>query len=400
MTGAGRRKIKLVESKTVFTTGAPLQPVQGRFNQNVHGARGLFAFAVFFFHVVNSGLGTFAPLSTPIGFFVTSAAEYGVELFFCISGYVIAGTLRRARNPLVFIEDRAIRVYPVLWASVLVIVALGIVTRTHGFEDETWRRLLWEVPVNLLALPGILPLDNLHPAAWSLSYEMAFYLLCALFWASRRRVGSLALWLAVPVAAVLVVLYPRGAFLLAGILVAEGWPRGALLRLARHPLPLILLFLLCWRSIQSLSAPRHIIATTVIDWAADWRLPLALLGFGAATLGFRGIVAGHGAFGAFLRSRPLRYLGTISYSFYLWHPVVMSGVKTTLLHAGVLQAAGPWAQALFFVAALLPSLAVSHLSEQMLERRFAAWMRRRLHHTAPMQPPAIDPSPQRSMENA
>ncbi len=379
----------------------PLRPTHERFNQNVHGARGLFAFAVFAFHVVNSGLRTFPALSTPISFFLTSASEYGVELFFCVSGYVIAGTLRRARNPAVFFEDRAIRVFPVLWASILVIVALGMATRTHGFEDETWGRLLLEVPVNLLALPGVLPIDNIHPAAWSLSYEMAFYLFCATCWAACRRFGSKTYWLIIPVTAVLVAYYPRCAFLLAGVLVAEGWPRtGLLLRLARRPLPLILLFLLCWRMIRHLSAPDHIIDTTMIEWAGDWRLPLALLGFFAAALGFRGIVAGYGMLGVLLRSRPLHYLGTISYSFYLWHPIVMSGIKTSLLHVQVLQASGMWAQALFFFVALPPSLVVSHISERVLERRLAAWMRRRLHHTAPMQPPAIDPTPQHRMESA
>ena len=356
---------------------------------------------VFIFHVVNSGLDTFAPLSTPIGFFLTSTPEYGVELFFCISGYVIAGTMRRARNPAVFIGDRAIRIFPVLWASVLVIVAIGLATRTHGFEEATWGVLLVEVPVNLLALPGVLPIDNIHPAAWSLSYEMAFYLFCAACWNLCRRFGCKAYWLIIPAAAVLVTHYPRGMFLLAGMLAAEECPRtGTLLRLARHPVALLLLFLLCWRTIQGLSAPNRLIATTMVEWADDWRLPLALLGFLAAALGFRGIVAGYGVLGTLLRSRPLHYLGTVSYSFYLWHPVVMSGVKTILLRAGTLQASGAWAQTLFLLAALPPSLMVSHVSQRVLERRFAVWLRRRLHHTPPMQPPALAPTPQHRMESA
>ena len=216
-----------------------------------------------------------------------------------------------------------------------------------------------------------------------------------------RRVGAKAYWLIVPVAAVLIAYYPRGVLLLAGMLVAEEWPRTpAILRLARHPVLLLALFLLCWRTIHSLSAPQHIIATTVIEWAGDWRLPLALLGVSAAALGFQGIVAGHGLLGALLRTRPLYYLGTISYSFYLWHPIVMSGVKTFLLRAGALQASGVWAQALFFVVALPLSLAVSHASQRVLERRFAAWMRRRLRHTPPLQPPALAAMPQHRMESA
>jgi len=169
--------------------------------------------------------------------------------------------------------------------------------------------------------------------------------------------------------------------------------------MARHPFPLILLFLLCWRTIRSLSRPDTIIATTMIDWSADWRLPLALLGFVLVALGFRGIVAGYGASGVFLRSRPLQYLGTISYSFYLWHPIVMSGIKTALLHAGIFQSSGMWAQSVFLIVSLPPSLAVSYISYRVLERRSAAWMRRRLHHPPPMQPPA-SPTPQHSMERA
>ncbi len=356
---------------------------------------------MFVFHVVNSGLSTFPPLSTPIGFFLSSASEYGVELFFCISGYVIAGTLRRAASPASFFEDRAIRIYPVLWATVLTITVLGLATRTHGFADETLLHLLIEVPINLLALPGILPLDNIHPAAWSLSYEMAFYLFCAACWALRQRLGSVATWLAVPAAAVLIIYYPRSAFLLAGVLVAEGWPRnGFLLRLTRHPLPLILLFLLCWRTIRALSHPDRIISTTMLEWASDMRLPLGFLSFVTAALGFAGIVCGYGMFGRVLRSRPLQYLGTISYSFYLWHPIVMSGVKTILLHFGALQAVGIWAQLLFFVAALPPSLVVSDASQRILERRLAVWLRGRLHQPPPMQPASLDPPPRQSLERA
>jgi len=353
------------------------------------------------FHVFNSGLNTLPLLATPLGRFLTFTSEYGVELFFCISGFVIAGALRRARNPAAFLEDRAIRIYPVLWASILAIVGLGLATGVRGFADVRLIQLAVAVPLNLLALPGILPLDALHPAAWSLSYEMAFYLFCAACWTLRRRLGPLAHWLALPVAVILIVYYPRGIFLLAGVLVAEGWPRHrALIRLAGHPLPLILLFLLCWRTIQELSLPKHIIETTMLDWSHDARLPLAILAFVLAALGFAGIVDGHGRFGRTLRSRPLQYLGTISYSFYLWHPIVMSGVKLLLLRAGVPQVAGIWTQLVFFIAALPPTLMVSDVSQRILERRLGVLLRRWLHHPPPMQPAALDPPPPHSLERA
>lgn len=126
----------------------------GGFNQNVHGARGLFASAVFFFHVINSGLATYPLLTLPVAQFLLRTPEYGVELFFCISGFVIVGTLRRASSPGAFLEDRAIRIFPVLWATVTVIAMLGIAQHAYIFGDWTLGDILLWLPANLLALPG------------------------------------------------------------------------------------------------------------------------------------------------------------------------------------------------------------------------------------------------------
>lgn len=369
------------------------QPNQGRarFNQGVHGARGLFAFLVFVFHVVNSGLQTIPILRTAPAQFILRTPEYGVELFFCISGFVIAGTLSRARSPQAFLEDRAIRIYPVLSASVLAIVGLGFLTHVHAYPGSV-QSLGWIVPLNMLALPGALPLPIIHPAAWSLSYEIFFYLFCAACWVLRSRLGRALPWVAGPVGIVMIVFYPRAIFFAAGVLVARGWLRHPFLRRATdYPLLFILLFLGTWRFIQQLTLPQHITTTTLLDWATDARLPLAVLAFLFATLGFAGIVEGHGSFVAFLRTRPLQYLGTISYSFYIWHPIVMSGAKTALLRFGAVATAGEGAQLLFFIVALPPSLLLAHVSERLLERRLAVALRQRLYHSPPRQPPPTTP---------
>lgn len=360
-------------------------------NQGVHGARGLFAFLVFVFHVVNSGLQTMPILRTSAAEFILRTPEYGVELFFCISGFVITGTLSRARSPQAFLEDRAIRIYPVLSASILAIIGLGFLTGVHGYAGSALS-LAWVVPVNMLALPGALPFDIIHPAAWSLSYEIFFYLFCAACWALRPPLGRALPWIAGPIGIVVLVFYPRAIFFVAGVLVARTWPRQPALRRAlRHPLLFILLFLGTWHLIQQLTLPQHIIATTLLDWAGDARLPLALVAFLFATIGFAGIVEGHGYFVVFLRTRMLQYLGTISYSFYIWHPIVMSGVKVALLRSGAAAAAGDGAQFLFFIVALPPSLLLAQVSERLLERRLAVALRRRLHHPPPQQPPPPPP---------
>ena len=77
----------------------PIEPRREVFNRTVHGARGLFAGIVLLYHVVNSGLPTWPLLqSAPIEF-AFRTTEYGVELFFCISGFVIVGTSATRQEP-------------------------------------------------------------------------------------------------------------------------------------------------------------------------------------------------------------------------------------------------------------------------------------------------------------
>jgi peptidoglycan/LPS O-acetylase OafA/YrhL len=358
----------------------------GRFNHTVHGARGLFALAVFLFHVVNSGLPTWAALREPAVQYLLRTSEFGVELFFCISGYVICGALRRARDPGAFLTDRAVRIYPSLWVSILVIVAIGLATGQHGYGTLDRLSLAWLVPTSMAALPGLLPFGNLNPVGWSLGYEMCFYLFCTGLWAARLRAGPWGAALVVPAAAAMIVFYPRAIFLLCGILVAEGFldsPR--LARLIRFPGVWLLAFLCAWRAIQLCSLPRDFTVVPLFDWADDRRLPLALLAFVAATLGFAGLAAGHGLLGRLLRGRVLQYLGTISFSFYLWHIVVMAGVKMTMLHSGLAARAGGAAQLVFLLVALPLSVLVADLCQRVLERRTGLWLRRRLHHGVPLE---------------
>jgi peptidoglycan/LPS O-acetylase OafA/YrhL len=354
------------------------------FNRTVHGARGLFAGVVLLYHVVNSGLPTWPLLQFGPVEFVLRTTEYGVELFFCISGFVIVGTLRRARHPAAFMADRLIRIYPVLWATVLVIVGLALISGERGFDAIPATTLTGRLLVNLLGLPGILPLPIFHPAAWTLSYELAFYGICAMAWALRGRLG---LWASIVVVASLggsmIVFYPRGIFFLSGVSVALGVARlRPVAILARYPVLFLVTFLLLWRLIDDLSLPQFIIDTNLFELAGDRRGPLVILAFIAATIGFAGIAAESGVSGKVLRSAPMQFMGTISYSFYLWHPIIMSMIKQAMLRSGAVELAGPSSQLLFFALSWPPSLLIGWLSQRVLERGVGTWLRHRLHHRA------------------
>ncbi|MGI4940957.1 MAG: acyltransferase family protein, partial [Janthinobacterium lividum] len=237
-------------------------------------------------------------------------------------------------------------------------------------------------------LPGALPLPDIHGAAWSLSYEWVFYLACALaWWLGRRHGPRTAGAVMAPVTAALVCVYPRGLFFLSGVLVL--WAGARLpLALRRHPVAWIALFLAAWNAVQRASA-ENITHYTLYDWAGDSRLPLALLAFAAATIGFAGLAGGHGVLGSLLRTRLLQWLGTISYSFYLWHPIVMSMAKQALVRTGLVVAAGSGAQLLLFLVALPPSLVVAVASQRLIERRLNHWLQARFGR--PVRQLAVDP---------
>ena len=366
-------------AETLSADAAP-RPRSKSFNPQVHGGRGLFSAMVFVFHVINSGLPTFAPLLTHAAQFSLRNLQYGVELFFCISGFVICGTLRRSSGPAAFIEDRAIRLLPALWCTILAISATSIIAGLPGFSrGELHAFPLW-LAANLAALPGIFPIKLIHPAAWTLSYEMCFYATCATAWALRRRIGLAPVQCLVPLGLLALAFYPRGVFFLSGVLVAQGRVEVRVMRvLGRHPAVWLAVFLACWQEIQEQLDPRQLIETPILQWSG-LELALAAAAFVSVTICFWGIVNGHGGLSRLLLTRPMQFMGTISYSFYLWHPIVMSSVKAGMRHYGVVARAGEWSQLSFFVLSLPPALLLGWVSQRVLERRAGIWLRHLLHH--------------------
>jgi peptidoglycan/LPS O-acetylase OafA/YrhL len=115
----------------------------------------------------------------------------GVELFFVISGYLIARSC--AALPLgPYLVRRAFRIFPVYWAVVLALTALGpIGQRLAGAPASDWLAFL----INLLALSHLYPPAlagfDVTAVSWSLTVELGWYLLApllALLWGMRAAV--------------------------------------------------------------------------------------------------------------------------------------------------------------------------------------------------------------------
>jgi peptidoglycan/LPS O-acetylase OafA/YrhL len=132
--------------------------------------------------------------------------QFGVFVFFLVSGYIVPASLERKGSVKEFWISRAFRLYP-MYLAALVLSYIAYKTG-HGTVRNAGHAPAVTTASWLLMLPNLLSGPNVPNVTWTLSYEMVFYLLlAALFsWRVHARSGSYALICAV------------GAFLLGGVL--------------------------------------------------------------------------------------------------------------------------------------------------------------------------------------
>ena len=127
--------------------------------------------------------------------------QYGVFVFFLVSGYIVPASLERKGSLPAFWTSRAFRLYP-MYAAVLILATVAYQTG-HGTLRGAEQHPLTSIASWLLMLPNLLAGPNVPNVIWTLSYEMVFYLLlAALFsWGVHRHSGGYALtWAAAAVA--------------------------------------------------------------------------------------------------------------------------------------------------------------------------------------------------------
>jgi peptidoglycan/LPS O-acetylase OafA/YrhL len=123
--------------------------------------------------------------------------NYGVFVFFLISGYIVPASLERKGSVRTFWVSRLFRLYPLYLLAVGVAVAFYLtnIGSARGEASDPVGSFLSQ----LLMMSNVLSGQNLPNVVWSLSYEMVFYLLLtALFIA---RVHKRSSWYALGFAA-------------------------------------------------------------------------------------------------------------------------------------------------------------------------------------------------------
>ena len=260
----------------------------------------------------------------------------GVDLFFVLSGLLIYGALIAGRWTYAsFMRRRLQRLYPTFLAVFALYLLLSVLLPGEsklppGGAAEVLRYLL----ANLLLLPGLFPIEPLITVAWSLSYELAFYLFMPLLvmalrlrqWTPAQRMAlfaALALLTALNIATVQG--HVRFVMFLGGVLLFETLQR-------RPPL--------------AVPAAAALVAVAVA-LAVDVLRPVGDVGFAVRTvimavafwaLCQSALAQPTHALSRLLAWEPLRWLGTMSYSFYLIHSLALRAVFMVAGHLWPAQA--------------------------------------------------------------
>ena len=114
---------------------------------------------------------------------------YGVFVFFMVSGYIVPASLERKGSVRGFWVSRVFRLYPLYLLGLVAAVflwkaGLGSIARTN-YDGKT------ALLTHALMLSNVLGTQNAIDVIWTLSYEMAFYLLVtALFVTGKHQRSS------------------------------------------------------------------------------------------------------------------------------------------------------------------------------------------------------------------
>ena len=392
--------------------------------------RGIAALAVVYDHLSQAVLRP----SRPHVLTWIDPGEYGVFVFFLISGYIVPASLERKGSIRTFWVSRLFRLYPMYLVAIALVLLLwlwGQVSLRGADQDP-----LNAVFAQLLMMGDALAGPNLPNVVWSLAYEMTFYLLLTFLFIAgvHRRSGWYAVGLGVT-AVLFGGIVPKQLFsgglagpslvaILADAAIVAGVAGAIMLRGA-------------WRllaaGLAAGTAMLLLAVNTHLNWVWGWEIPtilglmftgtalyradqgqytwrracsVAVVTIGLATgaglwhgraLGLTGqaelfwerrwasalVLAGltFGA-GLALRSRrvprPFAWLGLISYSMYLLHPMLVETMYNQVMagHRYPL-----WEQSLIaglFVVVLVGVSSVTYLlvekPAQRLGRRAGHWL--------------------------
>lgn len=334
--------------------------------RGLDGIRAIAILGVFYTHFVdgNSLLGDLA-----------------VRTFFVLSAFLITGNLVALRDAKrlshlaalrSFYERRALRLLPTYFAMLLALVAIGLVTIRDGlFYHLAFLSNIW-FAMGVDWNPWVLA----H--TWTLSVEWQFYLVwplivlsCANRWVARAAAGAIAIalafWLGCYVTGYFTdntVLWPPFSLDALGVGALTFFFSGMLARPTKIHLVGAILPAALWCAFQLADTDSHHQSLVVAFLLQILPLlPIAIL-IAVTASGTNPVVD------RILGTRPLAYLGRISYGCYLYHLPILWLMMQILWRVFDYQLKGGIIQ---LIVVAIPTIAFSALSWEFIERPIQKW---------------------------
>lgn len=293
----------------------------------------------------------------------------GVEIFFVLSGFVIAHSIHErpvgAKFVGLFALRRSVRLDPPYWTSIVVALGLRLIAIHVLGRSEKQLPDLATLTAHLFYLQDILGYEPISSVYWTLCLEIQFYLILVVVvgisQALARATGK-------PAAAPSIALAIGGALAMWSLAdyfdFYEAELRGACIPMW---FSFFLGVLLAWHVNGAVSVAWPLsLAGLALGLNVFWdTTPQPFVAVGATLLLLWAFRSGRLKTG--LSIAPLQYLGKISYTLYLLHATI--GWSTISLGKAVVGSAlGPLQPFVFFATGLAASIVASHVVWWAIER--------------------------------
>jgi peptidoglycan/LPS O-acetylase OafA/YrhL len=293
-----------------------------------------------------------------------SLGNSGVDLFMALSGYLIYDhMIRRPTRLSLYLARRSRRVFPTYLVVLAIYVVLMLIDpHKSKLIGDGWSASLYILECALL-IPGLFGHNPIVGIAWSLSYEMAFYIFLPLLVVVTRlrrrtletRVSVLLVAACLTIAFALSIgRHERFVMFIGGMLARE-----ALVR-CNYQIPYQGLF----KVALGLALAGTVILMSLNRGPVDYEYPALPAALGRTlvlVVVFPGLIVAcvgmAGLFRSVFEWKPLVMFGQISYSFYLIHNLVIR-ILIPQVAAHVPQSGASW----FLGLAVIPTFLICLLS--------------------------------------
>ncbi len=336
----------------------------------IDGLRGIAAMMVVGYHLFGNLKNSVSSWLPEIISLALSKGNLGVQIFFVISGFVIACSIGDKHVNLKFLGKfalkRSIRLDPAYWVNIIVAILLIYLSNILFPELHYELPSIEKIISHIFYMQDLLGYGNIVAVYWTLCLEVQFYLLYVILLGSLQAILSCS-----STRMLLHNVWVKWLFMTLGLLSIANYTSIFTIEIKHTFLPywhnFFLGILLSWVIRGWINKNYfHLFWLTIIllSLNSDYVLN-AIVTIVTATTVY--IAAERNKLTTLLASAPYQYLGRISYSLYLIHPVIgwriiSVGKKYIGNDLSVIEGTS------LFTAGVIGSVIASHIMFELIEK--------------------------------